>query len=78
MNRVHALLRGLGVSCLELDRLVDAAMRAGALGAKLCGAGGGGFMIALAPSRDCAERIATALNRAGGRDTFACTTRATG
>jgi mevalonate kinase len=48
MNGNHQLLQELGVSCLELDRLVSTARNAGALGAKLCGSGKGGNMIALA------------------------------
>ncbi len=47
MSHNHSLLQRLGVSCAELDRLVDAALSAGALGAKLSGGGGGGCMVAL-------------------------------
>ncbi len=47
MDENHALLQEIGVSCPELDRLVAAARQAGALGAKLSGAGWGGNMIAL-------------------------------
>jgi mevalonate kinase len=50
-NMAHGLLSGLGVSTPELDALVRAARTAGALGAKLTGAGGGGAVIALAPDR---------------------------
>jgi mevalonate kinase len=50
-NMAHGLLSGLGVSSAELDALVRAARGAGALGAKLTGAGGGGAVIALAPDR---------------------------
>jgi len=50
-NLAHGLLSGLGVSSPELDALVRAARGAGALGAKLTGAGGGGAVIALAPDR---------------------------
>jgi mevalonate kinase len=50
-NMAHGLLSGLGVSTPELDALVRAARAAGALGAKLTGAGGGGAVIALAPNR---------------------------
>jgi hydroxymethylglutaryl-CoA reductase len=46
----HGLLAGLRLSTLELERLVHGARAAGALGAKLTGAGGGGAVIALAPS----------------------------
>ena len=50
-NMAHGVLSGLGVSTPELDALVRAARAAGALGAKLTGAGGGGAVIALAPDR---------------------------
>ncbi len=44
----HASLRdGLGVSDPELDRIVESAMRAGALGARLTGAGFGGSVVIL-------------------------------
>ena len=39
MDENHALLQEIGVSCPELDALVAAALSAGALGAKLSGAG---------------------------------------
>ena len=51
LNMAHGLLSGLGVSTPKLDALVHAARVAGALGAKLTGAGGGGAVIALAPDR---------------------------
>ncbi|HEY59361.1 MAG TPA: mevalonate kinase [Anaerolineae bacterium] len=47
MNKNHEALQDLNVSCKELDILVNAAKQAGALGAKLCGAGRGGNMISL-------------------------------
>lgn len=47
MDRNHALLRTVGVSTPELDTLVRRARAAGALGAKLTGAGLGGFIVAL-------------------------------
>lgn len=43
----HALLQQIGVSTPRLDALADLARRAGAHGAKLSGAGGGGVVIAL-------------------------------
>lgn len=43
----HRLLQELDVSSPELDRLVEASLDAGALGAKLSGGGRGGNMIAL-------------------------------
>ncbi|MDZ4763924.1 MAG: mevalonate kinase [Chloroflexota bacterium] len=47
MARNHAHLQTLTVSSPELDRLVDAAVSAGARGAKLSGGGRGGNLIAL-------------------------------
>ncbi len=49
MNINHGLLSAIGVSTPELEEIVYAARRAGALGAKLTGAGLGGSVIALAP-----------------------------
>jgi mevalonate kinase len=46
----HGLLAGLRLSTPEIERLVHGARAAGAIGAKLTGAGGGGAVIALAPS----------------------------
>lgn len=64
MNQNQVLLEALDVSSPELERLVRAARRAGALGAKLCGAGRGGNMLALVPPAQ-AEAIAAALREAG-------------
>ncbi len=47
LDENHALLREMGVSSPELERLVAAARAAGALGAKLSGAGRGGNVVAL-------------------------------
>lgn len=47
MDWNHQLLVKMGVSTPKLNHLVKAARKAGALGAKLTGAGGGGCMIAL-------------------------------
>ncbi|MCA9567837.1 MAG: mevalonate kinase [Myxococcales bacterium] len=48
----HGLLKQLGVSTPALDQLVDLALGAGAYGAKLSGAGGGGVVIALTDDPD--------------------------
>jgi mevalonate kinase len=47
MTQNHAILQQIGVSSPELDRFVDNALENGALGAKMCGGGLGGNMIAL-------------------------------
>lgn len=64
MNENHGWLQELGVSSRELDGLVVAAREAGALGAKLCGAGRGGNMIALI-SPSGVGRVRSALQAAG-------------
>jgi mevalonate kinase len=64
MNENHTLLQRLTVSSPELDCLVDAARRAGALGAKLSGGGRGGNMIALAPASG-PHTVADAIDSAG-------------
>jgi mevalonate kinase len=51
-DAAHGLLAALRVSSPELDALVHAARAAGAVGAKLTGAGGGGAVIALAPGHE--------------------------
>lgn len=66
-DAAHGILAALGVSCPELEAAVSALRRAGALGAKLTGAGGGGAAIALA--RDAAH--AQALLRETGLQGFA-------
>ena len=48
MNYNHMLLSGLMLSTEGIERACDVARRAGALGAKLTGAGGGGCVVALA------------------------------
>lgn len=70
MNHSHALLRQLGVSSPELDRLIVAALEKGALGAKLSGAGRGGVMIALVGDDADEERLAQELRNAGARSVF--------
>lgn len=62
------LSAGIGVSTPKLDRLVQAALDAGALGAKLNGSGGGGCMFAYAPGREA--EVAAALEAAGGQATL--------
>jgi len=69
MDENHAYLQELTVSSPELDRLVEAARGAGALGAKLSGGGRGGNMIALVEP-EMAETISAALKAAGAQNTI--------
>jgi hydroxymethylglutaryl-CoA reductase len=65
MNIGHGLLNALGVSTPELERMIEIARQAGATGAKLTGAGGGGSIVAACPGTERA--VVTALRSAGYR-----------
>ena len=64
MNDNHAIQRALGGSGESNERLISAALNAGALGAKLAGAGDGGTIIALWPWPD-SSKLEDALVAAG-------------
>ena len=64
MNMNHLLLEEIGVSCDELEELVDLASKNGALGAKLTGTGRGGLMVALVTG-ETAGMVASAIKKAG-------------
>lgn len=66
MNENHHLLQQLGVSTKKLDSLCQAAVSAGAYGAKLSGAGGGDCMIALV-SENKRQAVESAINKTGGK-----------
>ncbi|HJJ47054.1 MAG TPA: mevalonate kinase [Methanocorpusculum sp.] len=66
MNKNQALLDALGAGHPALSKLVFAAMAAGAYGAKLSGAGGGGCIWALC-SRGTRDRVVNAIERCGGK-----------
>jgi mevalonate kinase len=65
MNKNQKLLEELEVSTLLLERLIKAALNAGAWGAKLSGAGGGDNIIALVP-KNKRKTVVKALTQAGG------------
>jgi mevalonate kinase len=64
MDENHALLKDVGVSCRELDEMVDIARKNGAYGAKLSGAGRGGVIIALV-DKNGRESVSKALSSMG-------------
>jgi mevalonate kinase len=65
MNKNHHLLQNLGVSTGKLDKMVEAACKAGSYGAKLSGAGGGDCMIACV-NREKRKQVEKAIISAGG------------
>ena len=69
LDASHASLRDdYEVSCVELDVAVDAARKAGALGARMVGGGFGGSAIALVPAdamNDIAAEVASEFSRQG-------------
>jgi mevalonate kinase len=67
MDRNQSLLREIGVSCDELEKLIKIAKDNGAIGAKLTGTGRGGYMVALTPGKDVQDRVAAAIEAAGFR-----------
>lgn len=66
-DAAHGVLAALGVSCPELEQAVAVLRRAGALGAKLTGAGGGGAAIGLARDAEHASALVRAAERVGMR-----------
>ncbi len=69
MNENHAIQRALGGSGESNERLIAAALGAGAVGAKLAGAGDGGTIIALWPEEDSSS-LEEALRQAGASATY--------
>jgi len=55
----------LRISTPKIDRMIDVALDAGALGAKINGSGGGGCMFAYAPNSY--EQVVEAIRKAGGK-----------
>jgi galactokinase len=53
------------ISTPKIDRMLEAALKAGALGGKINGSGGGGCMFAYSPENT--EQVAEAIEQAGGR-----------
>ena len=68
MARAQEILAGLGLSTRGIDLMIEAALRGGAVAAKLTGAGGGGAVIALAETGRTDEIVSAW--RALGRNAF--------
>ncbi|MEA1984051.1 MAG: mevalonate kinase [Euryarchaeota archaeon] len=74
MNINQGLLDAIGVGSARLSSLVHAASAAGAMGAKITGAGGGGCMVALADLSHVKD-VADAILAAGGDPIITETTK---
>ena len=65
MNKNQELLEKIGVSCKELNDLINTARENGAWGAKLTGTGRGGYMVALTPGKELQDKVAKAIQDKG-------------
>ena len=65
MTDNQQLLKQIGVSHSKAESLIALSLQAGALGAKITGAGGGGAVIALARSRKDSAKIAASTKKQG-------------
>ena len=65
MNQNHKLLQDITVSGEINDKLVDIALKNGAIGAKMTGTGRGGLVIALAKNEEIQENIAKVIEKEG-------------
>ncbi|HEY0535571.1 MAG TPA: mevalonate kinase [Actinoplanes sp.] len=66
----HRLLQEIGISTDPIDALVETALVAGGLGAKITGGGLGGCMIALAEDAHRAAAVSRSLDEAGAARTW--------
>ena len=69
MNENQRILNQIGVSHERADDLIEVCSEAGALGAKITGAGGGGAVIALAADKKDSANITSQI-KAHGYDSF--------
>jgi mevalonate kinase len=70
LDKNQEMLTNLGVTDDGLNRLIQTARNAGALGAKLTGSGRGGCMIALAQNLEHGKLIADHLMKSGADKTW--------
>ena len=65
LNKHHNQLRdGLNISTLKIEKMLESAKKAGALGGKINGSGCGGTMFVYAPEKE--QSVAEAIIKAGG------------
>jgi galactokinase len=70
MNKHHNVLKDfLGITLPRIDAMIEAALSAGAYGAKIVGSGGGGCIVALASEANKNDIIKALLN-AGAKDAY--------
>jgi mevalonate kinase len=65
MNENQIILQQIGVSHYKAEALIDICIKAGAVGAKITGAGGGGSVISLAATKQDSTKIASRVKAAG-------------
>ncbi|MDQ3888848.1 MAG: mevalonate kinase, partial [Thermoproteota archaeon] len=65
MNENQIILQQIGISHHKVQDIIDICNKAGAIGAKITGAGGGGAVIALAASKQESTKIASHIKTAG-------------
>jgi mevalonate kinase len=65
MNENQVILQQIGISHHKVSDIINICSRAGAIGAKITGAGGGGAVIALAASKQESTKIASHIKAAG-------------
>jgi mevalonate kinase len=65
MNENQIILQQIGISHHKVRDIIDICSKAGAVGAKITGAGGGGAVIALAASKQESTKIASHVKAAG-------------
>ena len=70
MNQHHTILRDhLKITVPKIDAMIDAAIKAGAYGAKIIGSGGGGCIVALCPN-PLQKEISIAIKNAGAKNAY--------
>ncbi len=70
MNQHHKILKNeLNITVPRIDNMIDAALNAGALGAKIVGSGGGGSIVVLSKEGK-EEEIIKAIKNAGGVNAY--------